>query len=171
MTYLAILVNKLEVNNKVKVSSIKFLLTPSLVSVMICTWQEYDWQGLDNQKKMLSPSSMGTVEWLYSPCASNIWASSPFPPWDFFSFALLFWNQIFIWVSSSPSSRESCPLLSSVKYLLESNSRLNLNTQNCKAKKFAESHLFNWSLENAVLGLLSSLLGSLLIRRVLGPRE
>ena len=43
--------------------------------------------------------------------------------------------------------------------------------KNCNAKRLAESHLFNCSLENAVLGLLSSLLGSFFILRVLGPTE
>ena len=68
-------------------------------------------------------------------------ASAFFSPVDFFIFALLFWNQIFICDSFRSSSVASCCRLLSVKYLLVSNSSLSL--RNC-------------SVENAVRGRLSS---------------
>lgn len=57
----------------------------------------------------------GIVEWLYKPCAINCSASGFFWPEAFLIFALLFWNQIFIWASFKPNSALSCCLRLSVK--------------------------------------------------------
>ena len=70
----------------------------------------------------------------------SICARSPFWPEFFFSLALLFWNQILIWFSFSPSSSARFLRRSSVKYLFSSNSRFSR---------------LSWSDEKAVLGLFS----------------
>ena len=70
----------------------------------------------------------------------SICARSPFWPEFFFNLALLFWNQILIWFSFSPSSSARFLRRSSVKYLFSSNSRFSR---------------LSWSDEKAVLGLFS----------------
>lgn len=92
----------------------------------------------------MSSSSHGTVEWLYSPWAMSCRASGFFCPEAFFILALLFWNQILIWASFSPSSALSCWRRLSVRYLFSANSCLSLAS---------------WAPEKAVRGRLSSALG------------
>lgn len=64
----------------------------------------------------------GTVLWLYKPWAISCRARGFFCPVDFLIFALLFWNQIFIWASFSPSSALRACRLFSVKYRFSLNS-------------------------------------------------
>lgn len=71
----------------------------------------------------------GTVLWLYNPCAMSCSASGFFCPVDFLIFARLFWNQILICASFSPSSALNCCRLFSVKYRFSLNSCCNHNDQ------------------------------------------
>lgn len=91
----------------------------------------------------ISSSDMATVVWLYSPCAMSCNASGFLEPLDFFIFARLFWNQIFICASFNPSSLASSWRRLSVRYRFSLNSffrRDNCSPLNAVLGRFSSGH-------------------------------
>lgn len=83
----------------------------------------------------------GIVEWLYRPWAISCRAKGFFWPVDFLILALLFWNQIFICASFSPSSALNCCRRFSVRYRFSLNSCCRGEEKN----QTAEMSFFNQS--------------------------
>lgn len=79
------------------------------------SWSERGAEGIPSSS---SESVMGTVEWLYRPCAIKCNASGLRVPDAFLILALLFWNHIFICDSFSFKSRAKSCRLFSVRYLI-----------------------------------------------------
>lgn len=106
--------------------------------------QETHYEDVTVKWSSISSSDMGTVVWLYSPWAMSCRASGFFDPLDFLIFARLFWNQIFICASFSPSSLASSWRLRSVRYRFSLNSFLSRDScspLNAVLGRFSSGHL------------------------------